>query len=59
MKYIEPVGGDISDMECPICELSLIYIEYAYKEDETELGLVCENSLCKNEYQIITPNADT
>jgi len=47
----EPIGGDISHVECPQCDALMVYIEYkspAYL-DETELGFYCEQ--CEQSYE--------
>jgi hypothetical protein len=38
------IGGDISDIECSVCEELMIYVEFRHPtiEDESELGLICE-----------------
>lgn len=51
-----PIGGDISNVECPNCETLMIHVEYKYSQylDESELGLYCEK--CQKSYEDIINN---
>ena len=53
MNNIMPIGGDKSDIECPICSTFMTYIEYRHPlvEDDSELGFICEE--CEKSYEDI------